>query len=60
MNSEWRQTFELSDGRPTGRWQWAIDTRDGEYRFPGYWLQPSAIAVPPDMAPPFESEFNKQ
>jgi len=52
MTTGWQKSFELHDGEPTGRWQWVIETRYcGEYFFPGYWLQPEAISVPPDISP---------
>lgn len=45
----WQRLFELRDGRPTGRWQWVIDLNEGSYLFPGFWLDPGAFAVPPEL-----------
>lgn len=49
MILQWQKSFELRDGRPTGRWQWVCDADDGEYYFPEFWLDADAIAVPPAL-----------
>lgn len=53
----WQKCFELRDGQPTGRWQWACESRDGTYLFPGVWMSADAIAVPPELRRSANSEM---
>jgi hypothetical protein len=50
LRIDWIKTFELSEGVPTGRWQWSCESQYGSYRYPGIWLNADAVAPPPGIS----------